>query len=208
MGSRSEAAQSPPQSSRSGQCNSRNRPAHCRRNSSSAPGPTGGGRWSGRGGGTQGSKPPDLPPCVPSPALNASVPSSRSRSRAPRVASSAASRAHSARKSGHKVPGDAAPGQPSYLRRRRKSGRVWERLVRISEGRPAPSCTPSHTRLPLPQGQQVPGHSGPLLLRGLRPLHASVASSSGARPLPVGGRLRPRSGVRAAPITDQSASSR
>lgn len=46
-GSRSEAPQFPPQSLRSGQCNSRNRPANCRRNSSSGTEPAGGGRCQG-----------------------------------------------------------------------------------------------------------------------------------------------------------------
>lgn len=135
-------------------------------------------------------------PRVPSPALSASVPSSFSRSRASSVASSAASRAHSALKSGHEGPGDALSGKPSYLQRGRGSGRGRGRSVRISEGKPASSSPPSHTPHPLPQGQQVPGQGGPLPLLRLRPLHETVVSSPGARPLPAGGRLLPRTGVR------------
>lgn len=193
-GSRSAAAQSPPQSARSGQCSSRIRRGNCRRNSSSAPGPAGGETRQGA------AAAPGLHPSRPSaphvPARSASATSSFSRSRAPRDASSAASRVHSALKSGLEGPSAATSGKPSYLRRGRSSGRGRGKSVRTYEDKPVLSCTPSGTPgTPYPRASRSRATAAPSRASASAPsMKASPVPAE--RPLRARGRPRPWSVLR------------
>lgn len=185
---------------RSGQCNSCSRPANCRRNSSSAPGPAGGRRSQGA------AATPAAPPLRAARSTRTVVGSQRLRAFPSLPLQGAQSRQL------RRQPRAQRPEVWTRGAQRRRPREALipvagprqregvEKPIAISEGKPVssrtPTPSPSHTPFPLPQGQQVPGHSGPLPRFRLRPLHESVVSFPGARPLPAGGRPRPRSGVR------------
>jgi hypothetical protein len=125
--------------------------------------------------------PPSIPPAphAPSRALSTAAPSSRC-SRAPRIASSAASRAHSALKSGHQGPRDAASAKAPYLRR--DVGQCEYLSVRVL-GRARPSCAPGHAAQPLTLELAGPGTRWPPLAPPLLPSPWKCCLGADARPL-------------------------
>lgn len=179
LGSRSTVAQSPPQSARSGQCNARSRPVNCRRNSSSASGPTGGGSHQGSGrsrGSTR--RPPRSSRTVASAQYCGAVLS-------PLQSSQSRQLGRQPRAQRPEVRTRGAPGRRLREGAVPAAGRASVRLpLRLRPGASVPFPYPQpHRRTPYPKVSRSPATVAPSMV--------ASAGDPGRAPLSAGDRLHP-----------------